>query len=215
MLKFLIALVAGCVMGGLSLWLTDFLIEKRVESAGETVPKADRFRSYIIWGTLSAAAYAIILHITGFGIMFIECALLFSLCLCLSAVDYRIRKIPNELLLAIIATKAVMLAIDYKPQNLTKSIIGLVFGLIVFMIPSYLGISIGWGDIKYAAAAGFYLGAVSLLQAIIIMALGLGVYAIYLFITKKGNLKTAAALGPYISLGIIVSMLFPIINFSQ
>lgn len=212
MLKILIAATAGYLMGVLSLKLTRFLVAKRIQNAGEVLLK-DRFSSYYIWGILSAVAYVLISQITGFGLTSMEGVLLFSLCLCLSVVDYRIRKIPNELLLALIIIKAVLLVIDYKPYGLIKAIIGFALGIVIFMVPSFLGINIGWGDIKYAAVAGFYLGAVSLLQVIIVMALGLGAYTIYLLVSKRGNLKTAAALGPYISLGIIVTMLFPIIDF--
>ena len=47
------------------------------------------------------------------------------------------------------------------------------------------------------------------LQAALVMAVGLLVYLVYLIATKKGSLKTKSPMGPYLSLGVIVTVLFP------
>jgi leader peptidase (prepilin peptidase)/N-methyltransferase len=91
-------------------------------------------------------------------------------------------------------------------------LIGFAAGFMLFQVPAMLGISIGWGDVKYAGAAGFYLGLAGLFQAILIMAIGMGLYGIYLKITKKGNLKTRVPMGPYLSLGMMLAILIPIVN---
>jgi leader peptidase (prepilin peptidase)/N-methyltransferase len=72
--------------------------------------------------------------------------------------------------------------------------------------------NIGWGDVKYAGVVGFYIGLTGLFQAIMIMSISLGVFAIYLLLSKKGNLKTMAPMGPAFSLGFFVTILFPIIT---
>ena len=73
-----------------------------------------------------------------------------------------------------------------------------------------IGIPIGTGDVKYSAAIGYCLGAFGYLQAALIMAAGLLIYLIYLVATKKGSLKTAVPMGPYLSLGVIVTALYPV-----
>jgi prepilin signal peptidase PulO-like enzyme (type II secretory pathway) len=211
MLQIIFTVLLGYAMGIISLMLTRLLIKNRTGRNAEALLLRGAC-SFQIWGVTSAVAYALILRVEGFKLYSVQFFLIFSICLCISAVDVYIRKIPNELLLSVFIVKIAFTAAFYKPNDALVSIIGFVMGLIVFSLPSYLGMSIGWGDIKFASAAGFYLGILGLLQVVIIMGLCLGIYAVYLYATKKGNLRTASAMGPYISLGIMATMLFPIIN---
>jgi prepilin signal peptidase PulO-like enzyme (type II secretory pathway) len=42
------------------------------------------------------------------------------------------------------------------------------------------------------------------------MAVGLLVFLVYLIVTKKGSLKTSVPMGPYLSLGAVITVLFPV-----
>ena len=146
----------------------------------------------------------------------VEYAIYISILLNLAIVDYLIRKIPNELLLALLVTKVVFIVISLitKEGNfvdtLFNSALGLVIAATVFSIPSFLHISMGAGDVKFAGVIGFCFGFSMFFVSMILMAVILSFYFIYLLITHKGNLKTAIAMGPYLATGVILTMFIPI-----
>lgn len=139
-----------------------------------------------------------------------ETMVLFCICLCIGWIDFLIRRIPNELVLSIVLCKVLFLCVHHEFGSLLQSLIGLAAALFIFLIPFQIKMPIGTGDIKYAAVVGFYLGVLGFLQVMAVMAAALMVYLVYLLATKKGSWRTAAAMGPYISLGVIVATLFPI-----
>ena len=149
----------------------------------------------------------------------IEYLIIISIALNITAVDYLIRKIPNESLLALMLSKTVFLAIQLVgnanlAENFWKtvkpSVIGLVVGFGIFLIPSLLHIMIGVGDIKYSGVIGYCMGLGYFLQSMAIMGIALLIYLAYLLITRKGNLKTPAAIGPYLSLGVVLTIFLPL-----
>ena len=165
----------------------------------------------LLSGILFAAAFAIFKD-TAARLEAIACI---SIAISIGVVDLDIKKIPNSSVLAlmIIRTSALIYAtatgVPVK-QTVIPSLIGLAAGFILYQLPTLVGIPIGTGDVKYSTAIGYCLGAFGYLQAALIMAAGLIVYLIYLAATKKGSLKTAVPMGPYLSLGVIVTVLFPI-----
>jgi prepilin signal peptidase PulO-like enzyme (type II secretory pathway) len=140
----------------------------------------------------------------------VETAMIFLVLVSISAVDDSIRKIPNELLLMLLILKLGAVAASGSLAPLLPALAGMVVGAVVFIIPSKLGIFIGWGDIKMAAAAGFCLGVVGVLQAVLVMGAIIALYSLYLIITKSGGMKTKVAIGPPLSLGMMISLLLPL-----
>jgi len=96
--------------------------------------------------------------------------------------------------------------------NIGMNIFGLVIGFIIFFLPAMIGKGAGWGDVKYAAAVGFCLGAYGIISAIVIMTFFLMIYAFYLIISGKGNLKSKVALGPFMASGFVSVLIFNLIN---
>lgn len=147
-----------------------------------------------------------------YSIIFISCSINIVF------IDLAIRRIPNELLLTmLIASLAKFIAepLIYEgsiKQNLILAVVGIVCGFVLFSLPQKLGRYIGAGDIKLSAVIGFSLGVVGYLQAMIIMALIMLVYLVILLVTKKGNLKSFAPMGPALCVGSIISLLFPILS---
>lgn len=76
--------------------------------------------------------------------------------------------------------------------------------LLNFLIPDCFG----GGDIKLLAACGLMLGWKKLLVGMFIAVLLAGVVAVYLMITKKVDRKGHMAFGPYICIGMFVSLLY-------
>jgi prepilin signal peptidase PulO-like enzyme (type II secretory pathway) len=139
-----------------------------------------------------------------------ESLTVFLICFAPAAVDFTVKKIPNMLVLALIICKTVFLGLNYSSDELIKSIIGFAVACVVFLLPSLFGLSVGAGDIKFAAVTGLYLGITGFLQAMIIMAVLIAVYGFYIIITKKGSFKSKTSMGPYLALGMFCSLLYPV-----
>lgn len=164
----------------------------------------------LFWAIFSGAVYSMLAFVFSEGLIATEYMILFLVCLSIGIIDYHIRKIPNPLLLLLLISKTVFLVFRHDPKEWMMAGIGLIAGFVLFLLPSYLKINIGGGDIKLAAVLGFYLGIFSLFQTVVIMAVGLAILGGFLLITKKGNLKSTAAMGPFISMGAVLTVLFPI-----
>lgn len=147
-----------------------------------------------------------------YSIIFISCSINIVF------IDLAIRRIPNELLLTMLIVslaKFIAEPLIYEgsiKQNLILAVVGIICGFVLFSLPQKLGRYIGAGDIKLSAVIGFSLGVVGYLQAMIIMALIMLVYLVILLVTKKGNLKSFAPMGPALCVGSIISLLFPILS---
>ena len=168
----------------------------------------------IIWVLLSGVLFAAAFVRFEETALRLEAIAYISIAISIGIVDLDIKKIPNSSVLAllIVRTAAIIYAIATGvpvKECLIPSLIGLAAGFILYQLPMFFGITIGTGDVKYSAAIGYCLGAFGYLQAALIMAAGLIIYLIYLVATKKGSLKTAVPMGPYLSLGVIVTVLFP------
>lgn len=164
----------------------------------------------ILSGILFAAAFAMFKSTA----QRLEVIAYISIAVSIGIVDLDIKKIPNSSVLALMIIRTASIiwsAVSGVPikQTLIPSLIGLAAGFILYQLPTLIGIPIGTGDVKYSAAIGYCLGAFGYLQAALIMAAGLVVYLIYLIATKKGSLKTAVPMGPCLSLGVVVTALFP------
>ena len=208
----ILGIICG-ILGGASLLLARFLIKKRGEEPS---------RKYLV-GTLSYFIWIIAGIVVGAGMALlklkwpetVELIVLVILLQALSLVDARIRKIPNQLLLALIVLRLAVLIYGTVFGELAinewwNSLLGAVVGWVVFTIPGMFGLTVGWGDVKFAAVTGFYLKIIGMVQALLVMSLVILVYGLVLIITKKGSFKTAVAYGPALSLGILVTKILPI-----
>ena len=112
--------------------------------------------------------------------------------------DYRKRIIPDKVHIIIILSA---LLSDF---NLGRSLLGFFLLLIPFLVPVFLDEkSIGGGDIKLVGSIGFFLG---LNHGILAMIISLSLFTILsLALKRKG--KELVALGPYIAIGSIITLL--------
>ncbi len=211
--RLIILTVIGGILGFISLFLARLLMKNRGETpAGK-----------LLTGTLSNIIWVLAGLLMGCGIALlktdwprtIEIFLLVFILLSLSLVDAKIRKIPNSLLMALIALRLGVLIYgtitgELPGNEWLNSLIGAVIGWLIFTIPGMIGLTVGWGDVKFAAVSGFYLKIIGLVQAMLVMSLIILIYGLILIIVKKGSLKTAVAYGPALSAGVIVTTLLPL-----
>jgi prepilin signal peptidase PulO-like enzyme (type II secretory pathway) len=209
----IILVIVGGILGFASLTLAKALIKRRGEN-----PSGKLFN-----GTLSVMIWTIVGMLIGFGIGLLktgwfrttELAFLCFILLSLSLVDAKIRKIPNQLLIALVALRLVALTYGtitggVDGADWLNSAIGAVVGWMIFTIPGMFGLMVGWGDVKFAAVSGLYLEIIGMVQAMLVMSLIILIYGLTLVISKKGNFKTAVAYGPALSVGIVVTTLLPL-----
>lgn len=207
----MVILALGAISGVLMEKMAIRLIQARDKSLG-----IERFSGSlgktVLWALFNAGGWLILVMINGFKAETLECMLLFSVCIVLSAVDISIKKIPNELILMTLVIGAAFLVIGQPIWSLGANLGGFVLGFVVFFLPAMIGKGAGWGDVKFAAAVGFCLGAYGILAAILIMTFYLALYAAYLMITRKGSLKSKIALGPFMASGFVTVLVINIIN---
>ncbi len=193
-----------------------FQIKRRTDENAK-IEAVGNMAVIVAWVLLSGILFAVAFAIFKDTATRLEAIAYISIAISIGVVDLDIKKIPNSsvLSLLIIRTAAIVYAIATGvpvKQCLIPSLIGLAAGFILYQLPMLIGIPIGTGDVKYSAAIGYCLGAFGYLQAALIMAAGLIVYLIYLIATKKGSLKTAVPMGPYLSLGVVVTVLLPMFS---
>lgn len=216
LLELLLFAIVGGALGLLCMKLTERLIEVRV-APGMNVFNVSNRVSPFLWAFCMAALFCLICLAVPSYISKIEYALVICAVACIAVVDISIKRIPNELLLTILAVKVVSVIAHciingFHWTMIVSPFIGMAIGLAAFLIPSLFHLYIGNGDIKYGAVVGFYFGFYGFLQSMIVMGLVILVYYLVLRITKKGGLKTHVPMGPFFSLGVLVTMFLPVIG---
>ncbi len=196
-----------------------FQVQKRTQENAK-IETVKNTALIVAWVLLSGVLFAAVFARYSDTAVRLESVAYISIAISIGVVDMDIKKIPNSSVLAllIVRTLAIIWAIaNGAPvkETLIPSLIGLAAGFILYQLPMLIGIPIGTGDVKYSSAIGYCLGAFGYIQAALIMAVGLLVYLVYLVATKKGSLKTSVPMGPYLSLGAVVTVLFPVFGELQ
>ncbi len=217
----MIDIVYGGVLGILAALAFNRIAIFQIKKRTEETAKIEAVRNtvlIIVWVLLSGALFAAVFGLFKDTAFRLEACAYISVAISIGIVDLDIKKIPNSSVLAllIIRTAALVYAIAVQKvplkECLIPSLIGLAGGFILYQLPLFFGVPIGTGDVKYSAVIGYCLGAFGYLQAALIMAAGLLIYLAYLIITKKGSRKTAVPMGPYLSVGVVATLLFPMFD---
>jgi len=167
----------------------------------------------IITGMLFILVFFLRNDRTPIGIL-LDC-LFIALLLCLSFIDIDCFRLPN-ILVGFVALVGLANAVMLGKPIFIKSLIGAIsagglFLLIHFFYPE----GMGFGDVKFVAAIGFYLGYKAIFAAIFIASLlGLITEGIKSLILQK-SLKQPIPFGPYLATGGLILLFFEksIINF--
>ncbi len=205
-----LGIVAGLAMNRIAV----FQVKRRTE---ESV-KREAVNNVVLavaWALISGLLFAVLFKLYGTTDKRLEYAAYISIVLSIGVVDLDIQKIPNLSVLALLVVRAA--AVIYKlatgvsaKEALFPSAIGLAVAFILYQLPMFFGMPIGTGDVKFASAIGCCLGIFGFLQSAIIMAVGFLFFLIYLMARKKGNLKTKVPMGPFLALGSIATIIYPV-----
>ncbi len=215
-LELLLFAIVGGAFGLLCMKLTEKLISVRV-SPGMNVLNINNRAAPFLWAFGMAVLFCFMCFMIPSYINRVEYALIMCAIACIAMVDISIRRIPNELLLAIITIKVISILVSgvlngFDWKMFVFPIVGMVIGLATFLLPSLIHLYIGNGDIKYGAVIGFYFGFYGFLQSMVLMGIAALFYYIILRLLKKGDMKTRVPMGPFLSLGVLITIFFPFLN---
>lgn len=126
----------------------------------------------------------------------------------ISLIDFDVLIIPDELVFVL----AILVGIDtlfVSDLSLFTKILGMlsVSGM-MFLINKFVLESFGGGDIKLMLVCGFWLGLRLTLFSIFTAIIIAGIYSVYLLITRKVNRKDMIAFGPFLCIGVYMSILY-------
>lgn len=162
---------------------------------------------------MNGALYVVVILANGWNLLSVIYCLLTSALIVLSVIDFRTYLIPNQINAFILVLGIITVILDR--EHATGHLIGMV-GISGFLLILYLltaGRGIGGGDIKLMAAAGLITGwQISILSFLTGCILGSVVHLIRM---KISGVEHKLALGPYLSVGIWISLLFgsPVIHW--
>lgn len=161
---------------------------------------------YPLVEALNGILYIIIFLANGITVGSILYCLLTSVLIVISLIDFQTMEIPFSANVCIFVLGVVNLCMDY--TNWKLYVIGF-FAVSVFLYILWLvsgGRAIGGGDVKLMAAAGFLLGWKRIVFALIAgCILGSVIHIIRMKVAKADR---TLAMGPYLSMGIYLSILF-------
>ena len=210
----IIGAISGLAAGFVTSRITLFQVKKRTDDATR-INKVASLPTVAAICAVSVILLAVIFGLYGYSVKSVEYALYALIALSIGVVDLVLKRIPNLSVLALLIVR--LAAVVYElfsgasvKSALVPSLIGLVAAFILYQLPMFIGIPIGVGDVKFASAIGFCLGLFGFLEAAIIMAAGLLILLAVLTATKKGSVRTNVPMGPFLALGTVFTMIFPI-----
>ncbi|MGN0151311.1 MAG: prepilin peptidase [Wujia sp.] len=121
-------------------------------------------------------------------------------------IDADTQEIPPVLNYILLGLGVVSIWIMGDP-GIVERLIGMVSVSLPMLLLILLFNGFGGGDVKLMFAAGFLLGWKGTVAAFLIGAVAGGIYGIYLLVSKKKGRKEYFAFGPFLSVGIAVSLI--------
>lgn len=161
---------------------------------------------YPIIEALNGLLYILVFWIHGFQLISVIYCLLTSALLVLSIIDFQTYEIPSGINLFIGSLGIIQLVLAF--PNVMEYLLGLIsvsgFLLLIYLLSK--GRGIGGGDIKLMAAGGLILGFPAIVLAFILgCILGSIIHLIRMRISQQDRVL---AFGPYLSAGMLLTMLF-------
>ena len=155
---------------------------------------------------LNGILYVLVFLVNGVTIESLLYCLMFSALLTLSVIDFRTYEIPFGINLFILTLGLIRVALDYR--NFLDYLIGFlsVSGFLYLLFLITKGRGIGGGDIKLMAVSGLMLGwKCNILALAIGCIVGSIIHIIRMKVSKEDHVL---ALGPYLSVGIMIAALW-------
>ena len=168
--------------------------------------KAKLSVQYPLVELLNGLLYVLVVAVNGLTIESLLYCLMFSALVTLSVIDFRTYEIPLGINLFILTLGLIRVALDY--QNFLNYLIGFlsVSGFLYLLFLLTKGRGIGGGDIKLMAVSGLMIGwKCNLLALAFGCIIGSIIHVIRMKVSKEDHVL---ALGPYLSVGIMIAALW-------
>lgn len=131
----------------------------------------------------------------------------------IAAIDLRVQKVPNKLLIAALTIRLIIYIVEFiisvpaafntlKDNLLGTVVIGAFFLILLLVFKN----SIGMGDIKLFAVMGLYQGLWGAINSVFFSLMVSFVLSVVLLITKKKGRKDTISFGPSIFIGTVIGM---------
>ncbi|MTI48216.1 MAG: prepilin peptidase [Firmicutes bacterium] len=161
---------------------------------------------YPIVEIMNGLLYLILYLKFGLSLIFVKYAILTSLLIVVSFIDYKFEIIPNGLMIFGIIIGLIFNIMNFN-TSFVNGIIGLFLGGGIFLIIAFIG-PMGGGDIKLMGVLGLIFGGKGiLLIALLSFIIGAISSIILILIGVKGR-KDTIPFGPFISIAAVVTMLY-------
>lgn len=133
----------------------------------------------------------------------------FTLLLLVSYQDLKKRKIPDLYIIFILITGLFSCCLSEQPLSIPERIAGaFCISFPMFLLTFSRPRAFGGGDIKLMAVCGFYLGPRRITSAAVIALFLAVVYSLLCILIKKADKNTTIPLGPFLSIGMLISTLW-------
>jgi len=143
----------------------------------------------------------------------IKTALLIILSYIAMIFDIKSKRIPNKLVLLMIAGWIVLIAfaLSFNTESGVKLLIDSTFGLLtgggMFLLVYLMSRKgLGGGDVKFIAAAGLYLGLANTINTILFGSILAAITGLTLILLKKIKRKDTIPLAPFMFMGIMITV---------
>ncbi|MGB5823664.1 MAG: A24 family peptidase [Proteocatella sp.] len=166
--------VSGFVIG----WFVPKMYQKIIEfkcsqKSSRKIPEFHRGRTYkLIFGVLNMIFYIAMIALTGDVILAISASIIITLAIIITVVDIKIRLIPNELVLILLAFGMIYRLILAGIPGTGASVAGALIMIMLFGISGKIAgfNKVGAGDIKLAFAIGIVCASTNIVPALAVMA---------------------------------------------
>ena len=207
-MAFVVSALFGAVLGYCSSRAGSYIERKLSEKRGLSAENSP-FSNKVI--TAVSLLFGICIMLSGpTAINALYALILLTIAETAAVMDIKHRIIPNEVILALLIVKSVILVhsvfgVPAEPAaGLLSSLGGFAACFVIFLLPSFFGKTVGAGDIKFAAAAGFCLGIRGALLAVVFMGLIVLLYALLKpRVPFMAVLRKTVPMGPFLALGMM------------
>ena len=153
-------------------------------------------------------------------VIVLQALLYFEIVYAISAVDKKVKKIPNQLIatLMILRIPGLIATIISNPSAWLSAVIAPLLGfltgvIVVFVLMLLSRGGIGAGDLKLIAVVGLYFGLFGLLEIMIYTMFIASFTGIVLLIMKKAKFKSTMPMAPFICIGSALYIIFAFVQF--
>ena len=143
-------------------------------------------------------------------------SLLFSTAVLIAVIDLRIRLIPNELVLFLLAIGTAFQIASYGLRALPGSLLCMAGMMVLFTLAAaFVGFGkVGAGDVKLAGAMGLALGYPGIITALVVLCAALLLFSLGGILAGKLTRKSMLPFAPFMSAGMAAALLCVVLRIA-